>query len=712
MHKAPGNLFRFGDFELDVDAYELRRGGQAVRVEQQPMDLLILLVERRPQLVTRAEIVERLWGSATFVEADAGINTAVRKVRLALGDSAASPSFIERIPGKGYRFAAPVVAGSHDETGPVPARRGHALLTLGVTALLVALAAGGGFLMSRSRSPAGPALVVPLTRLTGVEREPTLSPDGSQAAFAWNSEREDNFDIYVALVGDSGTRRLTDDPAPDLSPQWSPEGSRIAYVRVQSAGAWHQLRVMSALGAADHAVSDFPAWYQSSWSPDGKYLASGRAVLPGVAPENNGIYLVPVDGGDARALTHPVSGNDYSPAFSPDGRRLAYASCQDATFKFDCDVNVVDLDERWQSVRTPRRLTREKARRISGITWSRDGESVIYGAGLSTSHLWRVSADGAAAPEPIAEAGDGAAYPSSSRSSDRMAFSRMSSPNSVYRFEQGRPSVVVAQSSGGDVQPSFSPNGRMFAFCSSRSGTVEIWIAGADGSSPRQLTHGQGREQCSPAWSPNGGRIAFDSVGADGTVQIWTIALDGSQARRLTRPPDNCYVPTWSRDGQWIYCSSVRNGLRNIWRVRVETGAMQQLTTNGSGHIALESMDERDILYTPSNGDSPLLSQSKTGGSTRTIIPCVARGGSLAVGSQGIYYLACGRESDATSQAVHLFEPGTGTDRAVGVLESYYRPFDYYTSNFRKLTVSRDGAILYMRRRPALGDLMLIESAR
>ena len=102
------DLFRFADFELDVDAYVLRRGGRPVRLEQQPMDLLILLVQRHPQLVTRAEIVERLWGAETFVEAETGINTAIRKVRQALGDSAASSTFVERVPGKGYRFAANV----------------------------------------------------------------------------------------------------------------------------------------------------------------------------------------------------------------------------------------------------------------------------------------------------------------------------------------------------------------------------------------------------------------------------------------------------------------------------------------------------------------------------------------------------------------------------------------------------------------------------
>src|SRR6516165_2257999 len=94
MPATSGQLFRFGEFELDVDAYVLRHAGQPIKLEQQPMDLLILLVERRPYMVTRAKIASRLWGADTFVEAENGINTAVRKVRKALEDSAASPTFI------------------------------------------------------------------------------------------------------------------------------------------------------------------------------------------------------------------------------------------------------------------------------------------------------------------------------------------------------------------------------------------------------------------------------------------------------------------------------------------------------------------------------------------------------------------------------------------------------------------------------------------
>jgi len=102
--------FRFREFELDISAYELRRGGQPVHLERHPMDLLILLVERRRQLVSRADIAKRLWDSSVFVDVEMGVNTAIRKLRQALRDSRESPAFVETISGKGYRFIAPVDA--------------------------------------------------------------------------------------------------------------------------------------------------------------------------------------------------------------------------------------------------------------------------------------------------------------------------------------------------------------------------------------------------------------------------------------------------------------------------------------------------------------------------------------------------------------------------------------------------------------------------
>jgi len=103
-----GQTFRFRDFELDVAAYALRRHGRPVRLERLGMDLLILLVERRRQLVTRSDIVDQLWGKDVFVDVETGVNTVISKVRQALHDSPNAAAFVETVPGKGYRFIAPV----------------------------------------------------------------------------------------------------------------------------------------------------------------------------------------------------------------------------------------------------------------------------------------------------------------------------------------------------------------------------------------------------------------------------------------------------------------------------------------------------------------------------------------------------------------------------------------------------------------------------
>ena len=117
------DTLRFGDFELDVAAYELRRHGRAVRLERHPMDLLLLLVERRNNLVSRAEIVDRLWGKDVFIDVETGVHTAVRKIRQALRDSAEDPAFVETVPGRGYRFIAPVeVVGKSPEAERSPSQ--------------------------------------------------------------------------------------------------------------------------------------------------------------------------------------------------------------------------------------------------------------------------------------------------------------------------------------------------------------------------------------------------------------------------------------------------------------------------------------------------------------------------------------------------------------------------------------------------------------
>src|SRR3984893_658690 len=97
-----------GEIELDLGRYELRRRGRRVKLEKKPMELLIFLVGRREQLVSRQEIVAKLWRSDLFVDTQLNINNIVRKIRTALGDDFAKPRFLETVVGKGYRFVGPV----------------------------------------------------------------------------------------------------------------------------------------------------------------------------------------------------------------------------------------------------------------------------------------------------------------------------------------------------------------------------------------------------------------------------------------------------------------------------------------------------------------------------------------------------------------------------------------------------------------------------
>src|SRR5271167_2143437 len=99
-------IFRFADFELDRNVYELRRKGRPLKLERIPLDLLFLLVERRDQLVAREEILERIWGKGVFLDTDNAINSAVRKIRRALNDDPDAPQFVVTVPTKGYRFVA------------------------------------------------------------------------------------------------------------------------------------------------------------------------------------------------------------------------------------------------------------------------------------------------------------------------------------------------------------------------------------------------------------------------------------------------------------------------------------------------------------------------------------------------------------------------------------------------------------------------------
>lgn len=710
MSEAPApsrQVVRFDAFELDLRAGELRKADVRVNLQEQPYKVLACLLERPGKLVTREELRQRLWQDDTFVDFEHGVNAAVKRLRETLGDSAETPRFIETLPRRGYRFIAPV---ERDQPPVVPLTAGKPaahpkrwsgpVVGAGVLVILVT-AAFGGWLLSRSpKTPASPMKVVPLTSLKGFEIGPSFSTDGTRVAFAWDGEAQDNYDIYVQLVGSAEPKRLSTDPVFEVNPVWSPDDMQIAYLRSDPQGKELNVWVMSALGGPGHKVSDLPVSLGISWSPDGRYINVAQA------PPNNGIYRIPVQGGEPRASLRPTAKETVArPSFSSDGRFLAYTSCQEPS---KCHVQIVDVDSTFAAHGQPRQLTRHPAFRIEGITWSRDGQFLVYAAhhGPENFSLWRVDVDGKRPEERIEVAGLNAAAPKIIASGD-LVFSRFIEDIDVYRVGPGLAAVPVAPSSAFDGNPQFSPDGLRFAFCSARSGdALEIWTAALNGSEAHQLTHSPGIWKCSPAWSPDGQQIAFDSQTEDGDWHIWTIDVDGGVPRQITNGPGSQNVPTWSRDGQWIYFSWDQGSGRDIWRRHVKNGSREQITRGGAGWGGRESADGQSILYQLRTGDAALLAQPLTGGKPATIIPCVSQS-AYSVAADGIYYVPCQDAVHPDPDAeVHVLNPVTLADRRRGRLEK----FSEFTGG---LAISPDGqTILYTRAVSRGADLMLIHNFR
>ena len=134
-------------------------------------------------------------------------------------------------------------------------------------------------------------------------------------------------------------------------------------------------------------------------------------------------------------------------------------------------------------------------------------------------------------------------------------------------------------------------------------------------------------------------------MGADSHSHIWTIDADGGNLRQVTTEPGDQNVPTWSRDGQWIYFSADRGTGREIWSARATGGQPHQVTRGGRGLFACESADGKALLYQPTGSDSPLMTMPLAGGSPRQLVACV-KNTAFAADRLGVYYVACDPSPD------------------------------------------------------------------
>jgi len=281
-------IVRFGIFEVDLKAGELRRSGLRVKLQQQPLQVLAALLEHPGEVVTRDELRNKLWPADTFVDFDHSLNAAIKRLRDALGESAETPIFVETVARRGYRFIGNIEMPAATSSARPRPRQRLSLRNALVVGLIVCALALLSLYYSHSRgSKTGQPTVIPVVTNVGEKYTPSLSPDGQHLAFAWNGGTGPHFSIYVKIVGTEESLRLTKEASIDFNPVWSPDGRYIAFCRILKgetgiyiipASSGTERRVRETLWQdQDPYLALFSAG-GLSWSPDGKLLAfSDRA---------------------------------------------------------------------------------------------------------------------------------------------------------------------------------------------------------------------------------------------------------------------------------------------------------------------------------------------------------------------------------------------------------------------------------------------------
>ena len=493
----------------------------------------------------------------------------------------------------------PSVSGVAAPAAASRARSRSGAVAVGGLVAVLAIAGAIAAWWPRSR-PAAPTAFVPtpLTSLPGSEYFPSFSPDGSQVTFTWVREDAASQDVYVQIVGETGTpSRLTNDEKGHGAPSWSPDGKSIAlWHGAVSGGIPVELRLVlvSPLGGAERPLLEWTGIPRRiSWSPDGQWLAVSPASFR-VLRDKGITFVSPTTGERVEwAAIDPSYAGSNDPAFSPDGRRIAFIQSRD---EFSADVYVADVAAGGRPGGSPT-LIANAGHSARLPVWTADGAHllVIDGAPTSNGGVVRVRVDGS---EP-AERLSGLEHASSlalSRDGGRLAIGRGGINADLWRIDLKDPSAsgAIARSTLLEEGADYSPDGKRLAFSSNRLGAREIWVADATGENAIPLTRFGGPVPGSAKWSPDGHEIAFDAR-PEGNADIFVVPAAGGAVRQLTKSPADDGRPVWSRDGRAIYFTSTRGGRSEIWRMGADgSGAAKVIDAEG---LWLAASRDNDWLY-------------------------------------------------------------------------------------------------------------------
>ena len=478
-----------------------------------------------------------------------------------------------------------------------PAHRSRAPWIAAGTVLLLVLAVAAWWYLRPQAGAIPPPRVAPLTSHQGQENFPALSPSGRLVAFSWDEGAGGPMHLFVKQVGQATEVRLTTADTADTVPAWSPDETYLAFHRYGRPGV-RGIYIIPALGGAARKITDAADNAGSvAWAPDGAHLAVSDATDGAGGPGPRRLYLVTVATGARKPLSTPPAGflgNDSSPAYSPNGKLLAFARSTHTNSAAEVYVMPAAGGD-------ARPVTTDNLA-LAGFAWAADSRAIVYAARRGgTDRLWRRRLSGGD-PELVAAAGDDARSPSISRQGNRLVYLRKIFDTDIWRAgltvdgKLAEPPARFIASTRIDTSPEYSPDGSKILFYSQRSGAAEIWVADSEGRNAHQITAHGGGEQNYPRWSPDGQWIAFASPAA-GNWDIYRVPAAGIASQQLTSGATDEYRPNWSHDGQRLYFIRDRDGQTNLWKMPPAGGAAIQVTREGAGS-AEESADGKFLYIT------------------------------------------------------------------------------------------------------------------
>ncbi len=584
-------VYRFGSFELCVEAAELRKNGVRLKLQDQPFHILCALLEHPGELIPREQLRQQLWPEGTFVDFEHGLNTAVKKIRDVLGDDADIPRYIETIPRKGYRFIGAVSRDGPEAVpgAPVSSRRYRQLRT---SVVLAALILGFGLVVLLLRKLSVPSYLRisatrQLTFSSNVSPESTIETDGRRVYYFKQSDGH----LYSVPVG--GGAESSDDTkfGEPVILHISPDGSLLLVKEILGSTGEYAGRIwlLPTNGGPARPLGDVEA-EAAAWSPDGKTIAFAR---------QNVIYLTENQGASYRRLVETPQPVTWM-RWSPDGQRLRLTLRDSETF----------ASSTWE--------THTNDRTESGVTelgdpldnccgiWTRDGRNFLFREMRDErTDYWivkdRWSPFQSRKPYPLSGGGVEWLAAAASPLEDQLFVVGHQTSRLTFKFDLSRRQLTPFLPELSVQNAVFSPDGAWIALCQVHTRQSVLWLGRNDGSEWLPLTDPRMKVHHA-RFSPDGKRIAFMAKWPGGPWKIYWVSAGGGAPHELNVPVTSQADPNWMEDNRSIIFGqpprffAEPDSPRAIYIYNLESGAFSKLPGSEGWFSPRISLDGRQLL--------------------------------------------------------------------------------------------------------------------